>query len=84
MGTKEGSIPKGMEVAPVIQQIRQVKKILLAGGFKESQIGYLEVKDGIHNERHWGKRSGQIFSFLFKKKRKRKLGKYSRTSSKGN
>jgi predicted alpha/beta superfamily hydrolase len=61
VGTKEGKLAPG--------QARALRDELIAQGWRlDSDLSFLQVKGGRHNERDWGQRVEPALKFLFPKR----------------
>lgn len=58
IGKQEGS--------RIVHQIRALREILLADGWKENfDLAYYEIPEARHNEAAWGARFGEVLKFLY-------------------
>lgn len=69
MGTREGGEKVKIDQNANILNLRRAKRALEARGYTEGKnLGYLEVRGGLHNEWHWGERLHLPLLFFFGKK----------------
>lgn len=74
MGTREGSRKVKVDFNPNIRNVRELRQIFLARGYREGQnLGYLEDRGALHNEWWWGQRLHLPLMFFFGNERARRL-----------
>lgn len=67
MGTREGDDPAMCD--EMIRELRREGELLAKAGFGPDRLAVRAVEGGTHDEPSWGARSGEVFAFLFPRRK---------------